>query len=63
MCIVLYVKCPLFLSDFNETLDLFPKNNQISYFMKIRPVAVECSMWTDGNDEANISFSQFCERA
>jgi len=41
MFIVLYVKCPLFLSDFNESLDLFPKNIQISNFMKIKPVEVE----------------------
>jgi len=38
------VKCPLFLSDFNGTLnflDRFSKNAQISNFIKIRPVTAE----------------------
>jgi hypothetical protein len=37
----LHVKCPLLLSHFNETfnfLDRFPKNTEISNFMKIRLV-------------------------
>ena len=36
-----HVKYPLFLSDFNQSLNLsigFSKNTQISNFMKIRPV-------------------------
>jgi hypothetical protein len=41
----LHVKCPLFLSDFNESwiffLERFSKNPQISNFMKIRPVAAQ----------------------
>ena len=39
MDIGLREKCPLFLSDFNETLNLlggFSKNPEISNFMKIR---------------------------
>jgi hypothetical protein len=34
--------------------------------MKIRPVGAElfhAEGWTDGHDEANSRFSQFCERA
>ena len=44
MYIGLHIKCPLFLSDFNETQIFSPvirKNMQISYFMKIRPVGAE----------------------
>ena len=44
MYIGLHVKYPLFLSDFNETcnfIERFWKNNQISNFMKIRPVGAE----------------------
>jgi hypothetical protein len=43
-------------------LDSFSKNTQMPNRMKIRPVGVE-SMRTDGHDEANSRFSQFCERA
>jgi hypothetical protein len=48
-----------FQSNFNF-LDRFSKNIQIPNFVKIRPV-VPCG-WTDRHDEANIRFSQFCER-
>jgi hypothetical protein len=44
MHIGLHVKYPLFLSDFNETLDFsayFQKNTQITDFTKIRPVAAK----------------------
>jgi hypothetical protein len=44
MYIGLHVKYPLFLSDFNETWICstdFSKNDQISNFMKIRPVGAE----------------------
>ena len=40
----LHVKCPLFLSDFNEIfnfLNRFSKKLQISSFIKIRSVAAE----------------------
>jgi len=57
------------LSDCNETLIFstgFSKNVKISNFMKIRAIGAElfhADGWTDGHDEANSHFSQFCERA
>jgi hypothetical protein len=42
------------------------EKSQISSFIKIRPVRAElfhADVQTDRDDEANISFSQFCERA
>jgi len=65
----LHVKYPLLLSDLNETwifsID-FSKNNDISNLMKILPVRAELfhadrRIYVD--DESNICFSQFCERA
>jgi len=56
---------PLFWSAFQETsnfLDRF-SNTQISNFTKIRPVGAELFHTggrTDGHDEANSRFSQFC---
>ena len=44
MCIGLHVERPLFLSDFNEILNMqtyFRKNPQLSNFMKICPVGAE----------------------
>ena len=41
---------------------VFEKENQISNFIKIRPVGVEL-FDTDGHDKANSRFSQFCEHA
>jgi len=62
-CIGLHVKCPLFLSDLNETLIFstdFRKILQISNFMKIRPVGAElfhADRQTDRHDEANSHLS------
>jgi hypothetical protein len=60
MYIGLYIKYPLFLSDFNETwifLDRCSKNSQTSNFIKIRPVGAELYHAEDGQtdryDEAN----------
>jgi len=42
------------------------KYKKKSYFVKIRPVGAElfhADGRTDGHDEANSRFSQFCERA
>jgi len=44
----------------------FRKNSQISKFMKIRPMEAELFHTdgrTDGHDEANSRFSQFCDSA
>jgi hypothetical protein len=63
----LRVKYPLFLSNFNDTwifsTDL-KKYMQISNFMKIRLVGAEllnAAKRTDGHDEVNSRFLQFCE--
>jgi hypothetical protein len=68
MCTGLYVNYPLFSSDFNDTWIFstdFSKNPQISNYKKIRQVGAELfhAGRTDGHDEANNCFSQFCERA
>ena len=66
----LQVKCPLFLTDFNETW-IFPtdfekkKKTELSYFKKICLEEAEMFHWrtdgrTDRHDEANSRFSQFC---
>ena len=72
MYIGLHVKCPLFLSDFNENWilwDRFSKNNQVINFMKISGLRAEFFHaegeivgWTDIYDEANSRFSQFREK-
>ena len=71
MYIGLHVKCPLFLSDFNETsifLTDFRKNAQISNIMKILSVGSEFipERRTDGqsdrHDEAHSGFSRFSKR-
>jgi len=64
----LHVKYPPFFSEINVTWIFstdYRKNTQISNFIQIRPVAAELShanRRTDGHDEANSRFSQFCER-
>jgi hypothetical protein len=72
MYIGLQVKFSLFLSDFSETqiFSTFSKYAQILNLMKIRSVGAELfhedkrtDGQTDRHDEANIRFSQFCERA
>jgi len=68
MYIGLPVKYPLFLSiliKLESLEDFFSENVQISNLMKIPPVKEEffhADRRTDGHDEANSSFSQFCER-
>jgi hypothetical protein len=51
-------------------LDLFSKNNQVSRFIKKRSVGAEffhadgrTDRQTDTNDDANSSFSHFCQQA
>jgi len=61
MRIGLHVKCPLLLSNFNETSLFFAnfRNVLISNFMKIRWVGAEMFL-ADRRDEASSRFSQFC---
>jgi len=69
-CTVYSVHCPLFLSDFNDTW-IFSTyfRNTLKYQISWKSVEWEpsCSMrtdgQTDGHNEANSRFSQFCERA
>ena len=67
MYIGLHVKCPLFLSDFNETsifVTDFRKNAQISNIVKILSVGAEfnAEIQRDRHDEAHIGFSRFSKR-
>jgi hypothetical protein len=59
-------KIPVILVGLNF-LDVFSKNSQISNVIKICLVGAEFYVETDGQtdkeDEGNIRFSQFCERA
>jgi hypothetical protein len=62
--IIINLNCPLLLSDFNETFIFsadFLKDPQISKLMEIRLEGSEL-LHADRHDEANSSFSQFCER-
>jgi hypothetical protein len=66
MHIRLHVKCPVFLSDFNITLILatdFEKYTNIKLHEKEPSCSMRSYRRTDGHDEANSPFSQFCERA
>ena len=69
MCIGLDVKYPSFLPDLMTiefSRHIFEKNPKISNLMKNLPVGAEFfheDRKTDGYDEANSRFSQFCEGA
>ena len=70
MCITLHVKCPLLLSDFNETRIFwtdFLKMLKYQISWKSVQWKPSCSMRadgrTDGHDEATSRFSKFRERA
>jgi hypothetical protein len=55
----------LFLSDFNET-SVFSTDFRKIHFMKIRRVGADlfhADGWTDGDEETNSHFWQFCECA
>jgi hypothetical protein len=59
------VKCPLFLSNFNENLNFLDgcwKKAKYQISSKSVQWASSCSMRTDEHDEANSHFSQFCEK-
>jgi hypothetical protein len=59
----IYVKYPLFFTNFNEiwiSQQIFEKILNYQNFMKIRPVGAQ---WTNRHNEANSRLSQFCERA
>jgi len=60
------VKYPLFLSYFNGSGILrtaFLKTPKYQMSWKSVQWEPSCSLGTDGHDEANSRFSQFCERA
>jgi hypothetical protein len=70
MYIDLHVKYTLFFPEFNESwifwIDFFFFEILLPDFMKIRVVGAEfyrVGGRTDGHDEANSRFSQFCEFA
>jgi len=63
----IHVKCPLFLSDFNEnwiSRQMFEKAPNIKFHENPSngSQVVPCG-WTDRHDKAYSRFSQFCERA
>jgi len=64
MYISLHIKYPLLLSGFDETwgfLDRFSQNTQTPNFLKIH--VGDNLLHSDRHGEADIRFSQFCERA
>jgi hypothetical protein len=66
MYIGLYVKCPLFVSDFNETLNFnhrVSKNPHIKFHENPRELLhADGRAGGDRHNEANSRFSQFIER-
>ena len=59
---VIHVRCPLFLSDFNETwifLADFSKNTQISNFMIITPAAAKCFFAQRQTDARDVTYDGF----
>jgi len=66
MYVGLHVKYRLLLSDFKE-IWFFSRDLRkiLKYQIPWKSVQWEpsCSMRTDGHDEANSRFSEFCERA
>jgi hypothetical protein len=61
-------KNPFFLSGFNEPEIFwteFPKKKKLNMKFHPNPSSGEpsCSMWTEGHNDSNGRFSQFCERA
>ena len=66
ICTRLHIKCPLFLSDFNETCifpDRFVKNT--SYFIKILPVGAEL-FHADGRTDMTkviVAYRNFLRRS
>jgi len=67
MRIVVHVKCPVLLSDFNETWNFlyrFSKNTETRKFMKIRPVGAEL-LHADGQTDITkltVDFGNFRTR-
>jgi hypothetical protein len=62
MYIGIYVKYPFFLSDFNKyfnTPDRFPKNAQISNFIKFRPRESSCFKRTDRQKDTTKAILAF----
>jgi len=63
MRIGLHVKCPLFVSDFSEkSIFLTDFRKLLRYQVSWNSVQrwPSCSVRTDGQDESNSRFSQFC---